>query len=144
MNFNPRDPAVAERLGAAIRAAEKDTSGEIRVHVQPRVKGDIMEAAKRRFEKLGMTRTQQRNGVLFFLATKDKRFAVLGDKGIDERVPDDFWDETVALMSDRFRAGDAVGALELGIRHAGKALGEFFPHQRDDTNELDDEISIDE
>jgi len=130
-----------QRVLAAIREAETNTSGEIRVHLQPRCKGATMEVAKRRFERMGMTRTELRNGVLFFVATKDKQVAVLGDKGIDEVTPPDFWDGVLATVTDCFREGRVADGLCEGILMAGKALQEFFPHQSDDVNELSDEIS---
>jgi uncharacterized membrane protein len=142
--MEPTSPEFQQRVTAAIEDAERDTSGEIRVHIQDRVKGDIFAAARKRFEELGMAATEQRNGVLFYLAVKDHRFAVLGDQGIDERVPDGFWQETVDTMRGFFAQDDLVGGLEAGIRQAGKALKEYFPYQRDDVNELSDEISYGE
>ena len=141
MAVAPKSKEFRERIVAAITAAEKDTSGEIRLHIQNRVKGDILEVAKKRFEKMGMTATELRNGVLFFMAMKDQTFSVLGDKGIDDLVPDDFWEETVGVMREQFGEGDLLGGLEAGIRKAGQALKEFFPYQSDDVNELSDEIS---
>lgn len=141
MALAPTSPEFRARVTAAIQDAERDTSGEIRVHIQHRVKGDIFAVAKARFEELGMTATEQRNGVLFYVAIKDKRFAVLGDQGINDRVPEGFWQETVDAMRQHFAEGDLVGGLEAGIRQAGKALKEFFPYQSDDVNELSDEIS---
>ncbi|MBT3289119.1 MAG: TPM domain-containing protein [Victivallales bacterium] len=144
MAVAPKSKEFRERIVAAITAAEKDTSGEIRLHIQNRVKGDILEVAKKRFEKMGMTATELRNGVLFFMAMKDQTFSVLGDKGIDDLVPDDFWEETVGVMREQFGEGDLLGGLEAGIRKAGQALKEFFPYQSDDVNELSDEISYGE
>ena len=89
-----------ERVVAAIREAEKNTSGEIRVHLQPRDKGDAMAIAKKTFERLKMTQTEQRNGVLFFVATRDQKLAVLGDKGIDDATPPDFWDSIVTTITE--------------------------------------------
>ncbi len=130
-----------QRVLEAIREAETSTSGEIRVHLQPRCKGAPMDVAKRRFERLGMTRTKLRNGVLFFLAYKDQKLAVLGDTGIDEATPPDFWDSIVATVTERFREGRVADGLCEGILMAGQALQEFFPYQSDDVNELKDEIS---
>jgi uncharacterized membrane protein len=130
-----------QRVMEAIREAETNTSGEIRVHVQPRCKGATMDVAKHRFERLGMTRTELRNGVLFFLAYKDQQFAVLGDKGIDEATPPDFWDSIVATVTAHFHEGRIADGLCEGILMSGRALQEFFPYQSDDVNELEDEIS---
>jgi len=141
MALAPTSHEFRARVTAAIGDAERDTSGEIRVHIQHRVKGDIFAVAKARFEELGMTATEQRNGVLFYVAIKDKRFSVLGDQGINDRVPEGFWQETVDTMRQHFSQDDLVGGLEAGIRQAGRALKEFFPYQSDDVNELSDEIS---
>lgn len=132
------------RLVEAIKTAETNTSGEIRLHVQNRCKEDIFETAQKKFEELGMTATELRNGVLIFMALKDKKFAILGDSGINELVPDDFWQSTVDVMTESFKQKDLVGGLEKGILKAGDALKEFFPYQSDDINELSDEISFDE
>jgi uncharacterized membrane protein len=129
------------RIMDAIREAETNTSGEIRVHLQPRCKGAPMEIAKKTFERLKMTKTEQRNGVLFFVAHRDQKLAVLGDKGIDEATPSDFWDEIVEGVTARFHDGNIADGLCEGILKAGKALQEYFPYQSDDVNELNDEIS---
>lgn len=133
-----------KRLVDAIKVAETNTSGEIRLHIQKTCKEDVFAAAQKKFEELGMTATEQRNGVLFFMAIKDKTFAVLGDQGINELVPDDFWESTVAIMTEYFKNKDLVGGLEKGILKAGEALKSFFPYQSDDVNELSDEISFDD
>ncbi len=125
----------------AIQKAEKETSGEIRVHIQPRCGDDPYKAARKIFEKLGMTATEQRNGVLFFIAHKTRKFAVLGDKGIDEAVPDDFWDETVSLMTPLFSEAKFAEGISAGITNAGKALQKFFPYRKDDVNELSNDIN---
>ncbi|MBT3192615.1 MAG: TPM domain-containing protein [Verrucomicrobia bacterium] len=130
-----------QRVLEAIREAETNTSGEIRVHLQPRCKGDPMEAAKKRFERLKMTQTEKRNGVLFFVSTRDQKLAVLGDKGIDDATPPDFWESIVTAVTDCFREGRIPDGLCEGIRMAGKALQAYFPYQSDDVNELTDEIS---
>jgi uncharacterized membrane protein len=133
--------ADEQRIMEAIREAETNTSGEIRVHLQPSSKGDPMATAKKTFERLKMTRTEQRNGVLFFVATRDQQLAVLGDKGIDEATPSDFWDSVVETVTAGFREGRIADGLCEGIRAAGRALQEYFPYQSDDENELNDEIS---
>ena len=129
------------RIMDAIREAETNTSGEIRVHVQSRCKGEPMDIAKKIFERLKMTKTEQRNGVLFFVAHRDQKLAVLGDTGIDEATPSDFWDEIVEGVTTHFRDGNIADGLCEGILKAGKALQEYFPYQSDDVNELNDEIS---
>ncbi|WP_152287077.1 TPM domain-containing protein [Flavicella marina] len=125
----------------AIKAAEKNTSGEIRVHIDPSSDKDAFERAKEVFFELKMNETEAKNGVLFYLAIKEHKFAILGDEGIDKVVPDDFWDTTKDLVISEFKKGDFASGLQLGITEAGKRLKEFFPYQSDDVNELSDEIS---
>ena len=129
------------RVVEAVRRAEKMTSGEIRVHIQAKCGQDPYKDAAAVFKQLKMDATEQRNGVLFFVAYKSRKFAVLGDKGIDAAVPDDFWQETVDVMSPLFRQGKFADALVAGILKAGEALKRYFPHQTDDVNELDDGVS---
>lgn len=125
----------------AIRSAEKNTSGEIRVHIDPSSEVDAMERAKEIFFELKMNETEAQNGVLFYLAVKEHKFAILGDAGIDKLVPDNFWDSTKDLVISEFKKGDFSMGLQLGIAEAGKRLKEFFPYASDDVNELSDEIS---
>jgi len=130
-----------EKIVAAIKVAEKQTSGEIRVHVQAKCGDDPYLDAQKVFNKLKMDATEQRNGVLFFVAYKSQKFTVLGDKGINEAVPDDFWQETVDIMTPLCREGKFAEALEKGVLKAGEALQKYFPYQSDDVNELDDGVS---
>ncbi len=130
------------RITGAVAAAEKVTSGEIRVHLARRAGSNPYEAAVSVFERLGMHRTAARNGVLIFLGLKEKRFAIIGDQGIDKNVPDDFWEETSRVMAGHFRRGDFAGGIVAGITSAGAKLAAFFPWQEDDVNELSDEISM--
>jgi uncharacterized membrane protein len=125
----------------AIKSAEMNTSGEIRVHIDPSSEQDAMERSKEVFFELKMNETEAKNGVLFYLAIKEHKFAILGDSGINEVVPDDFWDTTKELVLTEFKKGDFASGLQLGIAEAGKKLKEFFPYQSDDVNELSDEIS---
>ena len=125
----------------AVRSAEKQTSGEIRVHIQARCGEDPYHDAAGVFKRLKMDATAQRNGVLFFVAYKSRKFAVLGDKGINEAVPSDFWNETIAAMTPLFQKGEFADALVAGILKAGEALKKYFPYQKDDVNELDDGVS---
>jgi uncharacterized membrane protein len=130
------------RIVESIRNAELQTSGEIRVHVQPKAPGEIREVAERTFERLGMTKTELRNGVLLFIATEERRFVILGDKGIDEKVPPGFWDEIAATLTIRFSNGDFTEGIVAAITAAGEKLREFFPRSADDVNELSDEIDV--
>lgn len=130
-----------EQIIASIRKAEKNCSGEIRVHLESQSGKDPYKRATAVFEELGMHKTQARNGVLFYLATEDHKFTILGDKGIDEKCEDNFWEEIKDTVISKFKEGDFVGGLTLGISMAGKALSTHFPHQMDDEDELSNEIS---
>jgi len=126
---------------AAVQKAEKNTSGEIRVHLDYKTKGPVYGHAQKVFQRIGMTRTAQRNGVLIYLATRDKKFAVLGDVGINEKVPESFWNDVVQIMQEHFKQNKfAEGIAEAAIR-IGEKLKAFFPYQSDDKNELSDGIS---
>ena len=130
------------RIVAAIGDAEKQTSGEIRVHVQPKAGDDIRKYAEKTFERLGMVKTTLRNGVLLFIASEDQRFVILGDRGIDEKVPAGFWDEIAAKLTIRFKAGQFTEGIVEAIRSAGEHLGRYFPRSAGDVNELLDEIDV--
>lgn len=125
----------------AIQEAEKNTSGEIRVHIEKSSEKEPLERAKEVFLFLKMNETEARNGVLFYLAIEDRTFAILGDQGIDAVVPDDFWNSTKDLVISEFTKGAFGRGLVLGIEEAGKKLKDFFPYLTNDTNELSDEIS---
>ncbi|MCU1244125.1 MAG: hypothetical protein JWN02_35 [Acidobacteria bacterium] len=132
-----------ERIVAAIGAAERETSGEIRVHVQPRsTGGTIREVAERTFERLGMTKTALRNGVLLFIASEDREFVILGDQGIDSRVPGDFWVLIAARLNARFKAGQFTDGIVEAIASAGEQLRDYFPRSSGDVNELSDDIDV--
>jgi uncharacterized membrane protein len=126
----------------AIAAAERLTSGEIRVHIESRCKADVMDRAAFVFEKLAMHKTELRNGVLFYLASDSRKVAVLGDAGIHAAVPENFWDDVLAVLKSRLAQNDAAGGLVEGIRMAGEQLAQFFPVAEGDVNELTDDISF--
>ncbi|HEV8658901.1 MAG TPA: TPM domain-containing protein [Thermoanaerobaculia bacterium] len=130
------------RIVTAIADAEKRTSGEIRVHVQPKAGDDIRRFAERTFERLGMTKTALRNGVLLFIASEEQRFVILGDKGIDEKVPAGFWDDIAAKLTIRFKAAEFTEGIVEAIGSAGDHLGRFFPRAAADVDELSNEIDI--
>ncbi|WP_057936878.1 TPM domain-containing protein [Algoriphagus resistens] len=135
--------ADREAIVNAIRSAEVSTSGEIQVHIESRCKGEVLDRAVRVFDTLKMHQTKDRNGVLFYLAVVDKRFAILGDKGINEMVPDDFWEKIKEHMTALFKQGQFTQGLIDGINMAGEQLGAHFPYQGDsDINELPDDISF--
>jgi len=131
-----------ESIVHAIQQAEKQTSGEIRVHLERQFKGEVMAHAKEIFERLGMTKTDQRNGVLILLGLKSKRFVILGDKGINEAVPSGFWDDVVGSMTKLFKEDRFAEGIAEAVLKTGEKLKEYFPYQRDDINELPDEISF--
>jgi len=131
-----------EEIIEAIRFAEKETSGEIRVHIEKSTEKDPFERAKEIFHFLKMDETEKQNGVLFYLAVDDKKFSILGDKGINNAVPDMFWDSVRDIVLDKFKIGDYTEGLKLGIIEAGNKLKQFFPYQKNDNNELDDSISL--
>jgi len=126
----------------AIAEAESLTSGEIRVHVDAHAKDDITDRTHEVFEKMGMADTKLRNGVLLYIAAEEGRFVVLGDVGINERVPEDFWDHIRDEVEESFRDGDFLDGTLYFIEEAGENLAEFFPHEEDDINELPDAISF--
>lgn len=131
-----------QAITAAIAEAELNTSGEIRLHVENRCKIDVLDRAAYIFGKLNMHETDQRNGVLFYLAVDDHKFAIIGDAGINKVVPANFWDEIKQTMLALFKEGRFTEGLSMGIRMAGEQLKANFPYQHDDINELSDEISF--
>lgn len=130
-----------DKIVAAIELAEMKTSGEIRVHFVKRVKGSVFEHAKKTFEDLGMTKTKERNGILFFIAEQSHQFSILGDIGIHEKVHQSFWDEIRNQMVDQFKNKNMTEGLCRGIQVCGEKLAVYFPRQEDDQNELSNEIT---
>lgn len=128
----------------AVKEAELNTSGEIRVHIELDCKEDVLDRAAFWFDKLEMQKTELRNGVLFYLSINDKKFAILGDAGINAKTPDNFWEEIKETVISHFKQGEFDLGLSMGIKMAGNALKEHFPYQTDDVNELSDEISFGE
>jgi uncharacterized membrane protein len=132
-----------ERVRHAIKEAEKLTSGEIRVSVSRYFWGRVQPVAERAFRRLGMARTKQRNGVLFFIVPSRKRFVVLGDEGIHAKVGQEFWEKIAAAMTEYFRKGDFTDGLVRGIETAAEALAVHFPFDATtDVNELPDDIDF--
>lgn len=130
-----------QRILEAIQSAELNTSGEIRIHIEKRCKKDAYSEAVEVFERLGMTKTALRNGVLILVALEDHKFAIIGDKGINEKVGTNFWLETKELMLNHFKDGRIVDGIIEGITDAGEQLQKHFPYKSNDENELDDDIS---
>ncbi|MES2799236.1 MAG: TPM domain-containing protein [Bacteroidota bacterium] len=126
----------------AIRTAEQLTSGEVRVHIDELCEGDALDRAVAIFHKLGMSKTAERNAVLIYLALDDKKFAIIGDKGINAVIPPHFWDDERDLMISYFKKDQFIEGLVEGILKVGEQLRAFFPHQSDDKNELDNDITF--
>lgn len=131
-----------QQIQQAIANAEFNTSGEIRVHIDKACKVDVLDQAANVFHQLKMDATVLRNGILFYLAIEDKKFAILGDKGINEKVPPDFWDHIKDTMQNHFKQQLFTEGLTKGIGMAGEKLKTYFPLQADDTNELSNEVSF--
>lgn len=138
--FFPLPKIDHRRVVAAIGAAESKTSGEIRVVVSRRKITEPVAEAQKQFERLGMTDTQHRNGVMILLAPRSRTFAVIGDTAVHEKCGDAFWRELADAMGEHFKRGDFTAGLVHGIERAGALLAEHFLRAADDRNELPDEI----
>jgi uncharacterized membrane protein len=134
-------PAEEQEIVQAIALAEKNTSGEIRVHIENHSDTPPIARAREVFDTLKMYNTQARNGVLFYVGVADHTFAIIGDSGIDDVVESDFWECTKDIVLENFRNKKFKDGLVEGIKRAGDRLKEFFPYDSDDTNELSNEIS---
>jgi uncharacterized membrane protein len=126
----------------AISVAELNTSGEIRVHLEGTCEGNVLDRAAQVFSDLDMHKTELRNGVLIYLAVRDHKFAVIGDAGINAKVPKNFWDDVKIKMQIRFRAGNFTEGLIEAIISAGEHLKKHFPYESNDVNELSNKISF--
>jgi len=130
-----------QEIVEAIRMAEKETSGEIRVHIEKTTSKVHFDRALEVFHELNMDQTQLQNGVLIYLAAEDRKFVICGDKGINDVVPPDFWENTKEIMRSHFKNGNFKQGLIDGILRAGEQLQNHFPWLTDDTDELSNEIS---
>ncbi len=130
------------RIRVAIEDAEKRTSGQIRVCIEKSCSEDVLDRAAKYFHKLEMHKTKHRNGVLIYLATVDRKFAIIGDAGINKVVPADFWDSTKEDMLAHFKLGDLVEGIVTGLQIAGEHLQKYFPHHNGAANELSDDIAF--
>jgi uncharacterized membrane protein len=130
-----------EAVMRAVAEAERHTSAEIRVHLDHACPGDARERAIKTFERLGMHKTAHRSGVLVYISVTDRKLAIVGDKGIHERVGEEYWQGLVAGVLERMRQGPRDGLVH-ALAEVGRALGHHFPRHRGDTNELSDEVSI--
>jgi uncharacterized membrane protein len=131
-----------ESIVSAIKEAEKETSGEIRIHIEKKCKAEsALERAKEVFAELKMHETELRNGVIVYVAWKDKKVAIWGDEGIHKKVGQQFWEEELELILKFFKEGDFETGLSEVVLQIGQKLKENFPYQKDDINELSNEIS---
>lgn len=134
-------PTDQERVIEAIRSAESRTSGELRVYVEGRCFGDALRRARRQFERLGMTRTRERNGVLLYFAVRSRKLAIVGDQGVHERLGDTYWQEAAARLREHCARGATGDGLVDAVTALGDELARHFPHRDDDVNELPDTIA---
>ena len=137
--------ADLEAIAAAVAVAERETSGEIRVHLErrlPRGSTDTLARAAEVFTTLGMQRTAERNGVLIYLAVDDHRLAIIGDAGVHAHVGDAYWQRVRDAMVERLRRGEARDAVLHAVTDSGLVLRRLFPRRPDDQNELSDRVSL--
>lgn len=134
-------PQDEKEIVEAIKKAELNTSGEVRVHIEHQCEGDRFDHALEIFEKLEMHKTELSNGVLIYVSIDDHQLVILGDKGINDVVEKGFWESTKDEIINEFKSGNYKQGLINGILEAGRQLKQHFPYQSDDTNELDNEIS---
>lgn len=130
------------RLVEAIDRAERETSGEIRIHIESHCEDDPKERALRTFRILNMSRTAERNGVLIYVASHSHKFAVIGDRGINAKVPAGFWKDVVAAIGENFSKGLYAEGLLEAVEMTGRKLKAYFPYSKDDVNELPNDISF--
>jgi uncharacterized membrane protein len=142
-------PEDLEAIKRRVIDAEARTSGQIRVHVEPRVPrrrfgrpGDALERARQVFTRLGMHLTRERHGVLIYLAVKDRKLAIVGDEGIHARVSDDYWLSVRDLMVERLRRGPLGAGIMAAVEDVGGVLAQHFPRRPDDMDELPDDVSL--
>ena len=143
-------PEEETAIVEAIRIAEKNTSGEIRVHLEPTSISaeepnepiDAFDRAAEVFDMLNMDNTKESNGVLIYVAVEDRTLVIMGDKGINDIVGQNFWEETKDVIINHFKNGNIKQGLVEGILKAGEQLKKHFPYKKDDKNELPDDISV--
>jgi uncharacterized membrane protein len=131
-----------QRIRTAIEEAEKHTSGQLRVCIEKTCSENVLDRAAKYFHQLDMHKTRLRNGVLIYVATVDRKFAIIGDAGINKVVPANFWDDTKEDMLKHFKFGNLVEGIVTGLEIAGDHLQKYFPHKLDDNNELPDDIAF--
>lgn len=131
-----------QRIRKTIEEAENRSSGEIRVCIEKKCSEDVLDRAAKYFFQLNMQKTKLRHGVLIYVATVDRKFAIIGDAGINQVVPPNFWDSTKEDMMQHFKYGDIVEGIITGLKIAGEQLQKYFPHNKGDINELPDDIAF--
>jgi uncharacterized membrane protein len=131
-----------QRIRTAIENAEKHTSGQIRVCIEKTCSEDVLDRAAKYFHQLDMHKTKLRNGVLIYVATVDRKFAIIGDAGINKVVPANFWDDTKEKMLENFKYGNLVDGIVTGLEISGEHLQKFFPHLAGSSNELSDDVAF--
>ena len=131
-----------QRIRTAVEDAEKHTSGQLRVCIEKTCSENVLDRAAKYFHQLDMHKTRLRNGVLIYVATVDRKFAIIGDAGINKVVPDNFWDDTRDDMLKHFKYGNIVEGIVTGLAISGEHLQKYFPHQTDGDNELSDDIAF--
>ena len=137
-------PGEIAEMKAAVEKAEKRTSGEIRVFIEDRSADDPLDRAAYLFQKIGIGKTGLRNGVLIYVALVDRKFSIIGDKGIHEKVGTDFWDAIKEKMTMHFKSGNISEGIRVAVQDAGEALANYFPYTSGDRNELSDDIMLGE
>jgi uncharacterized membrane protein len=134
--------ADLDAIVAAIAHAEAATSGEIRLHLEPRCPGEARARAVLVFEQLGMAQTAERNGALVYVSLEDRKLAVIGDRGLHERVGQDYWNALVARVSGELREDLLPEGLVNAVQELGAILRTHFPRRPDDRNELGNQVSL--
>ena len=133
-----------QRIVNAIKDAEEFTTGEIRVHIEFKCKKDPLERAKAIFHELEMDQTEARNGVILYIATKDRKVAIFGDEGISSQVEEDFWEDEIDTLIGEFKQQNFERGIQSVVRDIGEKLKRFFPSDGTDPNELDNEITFED
>lgn len=131
-----------QRIRTAVEDAERHTSGQLRVCIEKTCSENVLDRAAKYFHQLDMHKTKLRNGVLIYVATVDRKFAIIGDAGINKVVPDNFWDDTKDDMLKHFKVGNIVEGIVTGLEIAGGHLQKYFPHHKDNNNEISDDIAF--
>jgi len=131
-----------QRIRAAIEEAERHTSGQLRVCIEKTCSEDVLDRAAKYFHQLDMHRTKLRNGVLIYVAIVDRKFAIIGDAGINKVVPTNFWDDVKDDMLQHFKTGNVVEGIVTGLEIAGEHLQKYFPHEQGDSNQLPDDVAF--